>query len=355
MKVCVYAIAKNESKFVDRFCDSAKDADYIAVLDTGSGDDTVQKLRDRGCIVAWDVIDPWRFDVARNKSMELIPEDTDVCLCLDLDEVLAPNWRDELEKNWNGADIGRYVCVCGRNADGTPRSSHVRDKLHKRGAVRWIYPIHEVIEPVKENPVRAYIPTLRCDHLPDDNKSRASYLPLLELAARETPTPRCIHYLGREYMYHWRYEDAIEQFMKYLDVGTWVDERAATMRYLSECHRGSGRIEQSVAWALRAVAEAPYLRENWYCAEKACYYATDWKGVCYYGERAAEIARRSDSGINEAEAWSEAVYDLLSLGYWNIGRPDLALEQGEIALNLAPDDERIANNVEWYRRANESD
>ena len=43
--ICVYAIAKNEAAFVDRFCDAAADADSIAVLDTGSTDDTVERLR----------------------------------------------------------------------------------------------------------------------------------------------------------------------------------------------------------------------------------------------------------------------------------------------------------------------
>ncbi len=350
MKVCVYAIAKNESKHVDRFCDSARDADYIAVLDTGSTDDTVQLLRERGCIVKREVIDPWRFDVARNKSMELIPDDTDVCLCLDLDEVLLPGWRKELEQNWNDADIGRYVCICGRNADGTPQSSHVRDKLHKRGAVKWIYPVHEVIDPIDTNPVRTYIPTLMCEHLPDDTKSRAGYLPLLELAAEETPTPRCVHYLGREYMYHRRYADAIAQFLKYLEMGTWVDERAATMRYLAECYRETGNIGQSKAWAIRSVAEAPYLRESWYAAEKACYFDGDWAGVIYYGEKAASIKIRSDCGINESEAWSAAVYDLLSLGYWFTGRPERAVDSGEIALELEPDNERIIRNIQFYRQ-----
>ena len=35
-KICIYAIARNEEQFVDRFCDAAAEADYIAVLDTGS-------------------------------------------------------------------------------------------------------------------------------------------------------------------------------------------------------------------------------------------------------------------------------------------------------------------------------
>ncbi len=36
MKIVVYAIAKNESSFVDRWMDSMSEADQVVVLDTGS-------------------------------------------------------------------------------------------------------------------------------------------------------------------------------------------------------------------------------------------------------------------------------------------------------------------------------
>ena len=35
MKICVYAISKNEEKFVSRWVNSMKEADEIYVLDTG--------------------------------------------------------------------------------------------------------------------------------------------------------------------------------------------------------------------------------------------------------------------------------------------------------------------------------
>ena len=45
MKVCVYAISKNEEKFVARWVNSMKEADEIFVLDTGSTDNTVEELK----------------------------------------------------------------------------------------------------------------------------------------------------------------------------------------------------------------------------------------------------------------------------------------------------------------------
>ena len=92
-KVCVYAIAKNEEKFVERFMNSVKEADAVYVLDTGSEDDTALKLKQLGAIVKTEIIKPWRFDVARNKALEMVPEDTDICVSIDLDEVFEAGWR----------------------------------------------------------------------------------------------------------------------------------------------------------------------------------------------------------------------------------------------------------------------
>ena len=80
-KICVYAISKNEEKFVDRWYESIKDADYICVLDTGSTDDTIEKLKSHGINVQSKIITPWRFDTARNESLKLIPNDADICIC----------------------------------------------------------------------------------------------------------------------------------------------------------------------------------------------------------------------------------------------------------------------------------
>ena len=92
-KICVYAISKNEEKFVKRWVESMNEADAIYVLDTGSTDQTVKKLKKYGVHVTKKEIKPWRFDVARNESLKLVPEDYDICVCTDLDEVFKPGWR----------------------------------------------------------------------------------------------------------------------------------------------------------------------------------------------------------------------------------------------------------------------
>jgi glycosyltransferase involved in cell wall biosynthesis len=356
-KICVYAIAKDEEKFVNRFVDAAAEADDICVLDTGSTDRTVELLTARGVTVERAEIQPWRFDAARNRSLRLIPADTDICVCADLDEVLSPGWREALERAWQpDTEQARYTCVCSRNPDGTPGTAFLRDKIHKPGLFAWRYPVHEVLVRADGKPAwpAVDVPDMLAEHLPDEGKSRGAYLPLLQRAVEENPTSaRCRHYLGREYMYHGKYETAIAELRVYLGNpgATWAEERSASMRYIAECHLMRGRPEEAVRWALRCAAEAPALRESWYAAEKAAYYAGDWQGVIYYGERAAAIETRSKTCINEAEAWSAEVNDLLSIAYWNTGLCARAIEAAERALVTEPDNARIRENLALYERA----
>ena len=69
MKVAVYTIALNEAKHVERWHESAKQADYLLICDTGSTDDTVDIARSLGITVVQIKLNPWRFDDARNYAL----------------------------------------------------------------------------------------------------------------------------------------------------------------------------------------------------------------------------------------------------------------------------------------------
>ena len=133
-KVCVYAICKNEEKFVDRWMDSMLEADRIVVLDTGSEDGTVEKLRARGAEVTVEAISPWRFDTARNRSLELVPEDADICVCTDLDEVFHPGWREAVEAAAGGVEASPS-CTRRRPAETDGRLSSFPSA--SAGGVTW--------------------------------------------------------------------------------------------------------------------------------------------------------------------------------------------------------------------------
>ena len=119
MNIVVYAICKNEEQFVDRWMDSMGEADRVVVLDTGSTDGTVRRLRERGAEVTEEIVSPWRFDTARNRSLELVDPDAEICVCTDLDEVFHPGWREALERAWRpGASQAAYRYTWSFTPDG---------------------------------------------------------------------------------------------------------------------------------------------------------------------------------------------------------------------------------------------
>ena len=132
--------------------DSVKDADGVYVLDTGSDDNSVALLKECGAHVYQEQITPWRFDVARNKSLALVPDDASICICLDLDEVLEENWRKKLEDAWN-EDTTRASYNYNWSFDkyGKPAVNFYIEKIHTKKDYKWTHPVHEVLTYIGEH------------------------------------------------------------------------------------------------------------------------------------------------------------------------------------------------------------
>ena len=358
MKVCVYAISKNEEKFVSKWVASMKEADEIYVLDTGSTDQTVSLLEEAGVHVKVEVIDPWRFDVARNKSLEMVPEDTDICVCTDFDEVFDPGWREKIEKAWQ-EDTTRcqYTYHWSLDQDDKPVVSFFLNQVHKRFGYRWTHPVHEVLSYDFGEEVVVSCPDVILRHYPDTTKSRSSYLPLLELSVKEDPEDdRNMHYLGREYMYYEMWEKSIATLKKHLSLknAVWKDERAASMRFIARCYKHLGNLEEARRWYSLAFLEAPHLRDA--LVEKALleYEEEQYSEVEKLCFRALEIKEHEKTYINEPFSWNNTIYDLLSISAYYLGRYEQAVYFVDIALEYTPNDSRLLNNRKLFKEKESS-
>lgn len=358
-KVCVYAISKNEEQHVKRWVQSMKEADDIYVLDTGSTDSTVELLKEEGCLVKVETINPWRFDIARNLSLDMVPKNTDICVCTDLDEVFEPGWRKKLEEAWEkGTTRLRYQFYWSVNDDGSPRVFFYLDKIHTRKDYCWKHPVHEVLYYIgneKEN--FSTSDSILLKHFPDQTKSRSSYLPLLELSVKEDPEDdRNMHYLGREYMYYKNFDKAIETLLKHLSLkkATWKSERSASMRYISRCYQELNRPIEAEMWLNKAIEESPYLREP--CVELAflLFQQERYKEVIKYCGMALSINDLEVSYINEPFCWDSTIDDLLSVSYYRLGNLNQALLHAREAYSKSPSDERLRLNLELMEKETSS-
>ncbi len=363
-KVCVYAICKNEASFVDKWIDSMQEADEIIVTDTGSTDNTVEKLKERGATVYVDVISPWRFDVARNVSLEHVPEDADICVCTDLDEIFNVGWRKQLEQAWAQSEekvktevtrTGRYLYNWSLKKDGTPDVQFTYFKIHERQGFRWSYPIHECISYVGTLPLeQVFIDGMVLNHYPDPTKSRGSYLGLLEMAVAENPIDdRMTYYLGREYMYTAQWEKCIGTLKRHLMLPTarWNEERCASMRWIAFAYNKLGKKEEAYSYYYKAIAEAPYLRDPYVEFARAAYEKSDWVTVFFAAEEALKIKNKSTTYVNMGYSWDYTPNDLASLACYHLKMYERALLHVEKALELLPDDKRLLSNKTFIEKA----
>ena len=346
MKIAVYAICKNEEQFVDRFCESAKDADVILIADTGSTDNTVSHANKHNVIVHNICISPWRFDKARDAALALIPADVDVCISLDLDEELQPGWRQEIERVWK-EDTTRlrykFDWGCG--------IAFYYEKIHHRKGYHWHHPCHEYPVPdVRTKEVWAYTDKLLVVHKPDPTKSRGQYLDLLHVAVTEDPRcPRNAFYYARELTFYYKWLDAVVALNKYLDMpeATWQNERCYAMRLLGKCYQELG--QDGVPWLIKATKEAPNTREPWVELADVYYHRGMWQECFDACENALKIKNKEDVYTMDPVVWGSKPHDLLAISAYHLGRKDIAIHHGQIAIELSPEDQRLIKNLEFYK------
>jgi hypothetical protein len=309
MDICVATIMKDEPlDFIERWALSAKSADRRVLVDTGSSGDQVLFARDMGITVHEIQVRPWRFDVARNAALALLP-DCDTVITLDVDEVLLPGWRDALERT---GFAGRHSYHYQWSEDISFRG----DRTHSRYGWMWKHPCHETLTPasfsLEEQPV--FVPGMVIEHHPDPTKPRTSYLPLLALAVEEDPDDdRMAHYYARELYFTNNWDEARVQFMRHLALpsATWPAERAQSYRYLAKMDDYPER------WLLRAVAEDPMRREGWVDLARLAASEDQRAEAAGFAARALSIRQRSGNYMEEAGAWDDAALMAYDASLWD--------------------------------------
>jgi hypothetical protein len=354
LKVAVYTIALNEAAHVERWANSATDADYRVVADTGSTDDTIGRLTRAEVTVHQIAVRPWRFDDARNAAMALIPADVDVCLSMDMDEFLAPGWRPKLEAAWKPEMTALYCRKTARSNpdDSTPLKSFPVKNFHRRWGYRFRRPVHEELSFTEGKEVTGDCGEIVIYHVQDHVKStRKQYLPLMELALQEHPQDAQLYFwLGREYMWAKQPAKGAEMMERYLDLpsSTWPEERSEAMRCLARMQP-----DKKMHWLDRARIEAPHRRETWLDLAEEFHRQSDWPNLFWAGQNGIERTHRTGSYLDDNHCWGFRLFDLAAIGAWHLNVMDRAVEWGKKAAQLDHDNQRLNNNLQFFTQRRE--
>lgn len=268
MKTAIYTISKNEAHNVDSFMQSVNGCP-VYVLDTGSTDNTVELFEKHGANVVQKIISPWRFDIARNEALALVPHDVDVCISIDLDERFDPGWQDKLKSEWSG-NVGSYFYIAEwADEDCTiPSVQSPRTRLHSRHDYEWHRRIHEVIRPrtgVKQDWCSTSIVVKHYQ-----TGGRRNYEPALKKLIEENPTDADAWLqLASERHQKNNFGEALAAYRSYIEA-THSDEREV-LRYrrahawinIAQCLHKLGRNDEMIRAFLSAIAAEPNCREAW--------------------------------------------------------------------------------------------
>lgn len=311
MRIATYTIAKNEAPRIARALHSARGADYRLVVDTGSTDGTIAQAKLAGAKVYPVAISPWRFDTARNTALALLPADIDVCVCLEADEVLVPEWRKHVEDSWTGG-----VTQLTYHFEWDGGVTFLRDRIHARHGYRWHGTTHEAlhVDPRAKHKV-AHIPAVLVQDLPPDGRCGSTdYLNMLWAWCVEEPhSTRAAFYYAREHMFRANVAKSIVEWKRFLSLSpTWPVEREYAFRSLSRLHRNSDRLA-AIRYAKSAVFEMPTMRCPRLVLAEAYITANDWMSAKGAVDRALDITDRANVFTEDAGSWGDYPLQLKEL------------------------------------------
>jgi len=346
LKIAIYTICKNEVNQVERWAASNSEADVRLICDTGSTDGTQEALRKHGVMVFDITVNPWRFDVARNSSLNLLPQDVDICIWQDLDEALLPGWRQEIEEKWQE---GTTVANHRYRFNGGQWQWHY--KIHARHDCFWKYPVHEkLMWATGKERKDIWLQNFYLDEQQEVKGSRTSYLDLLELKLQEGDREwKTYAFLASEYQMLGRYDQELEKRLQSYDLcEDGVIVKSYIARLIASVYARTEDWAKADLWFFKGVTDSPE-RETYYHWAKSYHDRRDWENCYITMKKCTEINARRDGYTNDPAAWGMTAYDIAALAAYNIGLYKQAIDYGQKALDFYPDDPRLQTNLKFYK------
>lgn len=357
-RICVYTVCMNESRHVDSWVDSMKEADRIVALVHDCTDDTEEKLKSRGVIVERTHYDKWRFDVGKNDSMAAAMRNAPDCNILvftSLDEIWDPGWAQILRDNWTeNTNICLYKFVQSHHEDGTDDLVTGFNWIHSNDpAWYWKYPIDERI--MRDDNDFRYVnlfDSLRLNHWPDNQRPRP-YADLRMEMYREYRDDVSLVSVARDYHYLKR-DDELFDLLKDRDFENMTvssEEKSFVASCLADIYaRHRNDIKSAGDLYRRAIAMDPTFRIPylWYgrnlCDMKVYHEAE------YYLREGLKTTRKY-SWLESSSDYEGDIFIWLTVCTYYTGKYIDALAYAQKAFDLMPDNELARNNLGYCKEA----
>lgn len=365
MKIGIYSICKNEESNFENWYNNVKDADRTFVLDTGSTDSTLKLLQAKMDLARTGEIKefsfnylgdrPFAFDTARNMALDALLwssyEELDYVVWVDFDETFPEGWF---------ADLKNALIACEQQGTAPnsmqfnnrfegSESSWYQSRVHRPRQYRWKYCAHEVLMPCVELE-QEVIGSCDITISHPDKELRNDYTALLLESHEQNNDGRSAYYLGREYYYNLKLEQASKYLRECLFTHNgWQAERGEAAKMLSRIH------DKDDVFALKYLhfylAYCNLQREPYIELVRYYYERENWDAVLMYANMALAIEKPSNYLTLDDSCYTYAPHDFMSIAYDRLGDKQKAAYHAAICLQMKPTETRFQENVQYFIEA----
>ncbi|MEG0133137.1 MAG: glycosyltransferase family 2 protein [Clostridium sp.] len=345
-------IVKDEESVIERCITSIRDAvDEVIIVDTGSSDRTKEIAESLGCkIYDFKWID--NFAEARNYGFSKATKD--YIMWLDADDVIGEESIKRLIDLKNNFDVSvksvTMNYVLGQDTKGNTISSLRRNRLVKRSCgFKWIGAIHEYLA-VEEPIINADIDIIhkKEKHYTDRNLRIFKSI----ISSGEILSVRDMFYYGNELYYNGLYDEAIEQYNKFLEFDeAWVEDRKIACKNLANCYAFKDDKDSALKILFKSFEfDAP--RADFCCIIGDILLDRDIvDGAIFWYEIAAKWMPPKDYLALMDTAYYTWVPNLqLCVAYFKKGDIDKSVYHNEEAAKYIPDNPKIEYNRELFEK-----
>lgn len=361
MNISLCLIVKNEEKVLRRCLDSMQFYDELVIVDTGSKDKTVDiALGYTDNVFDFKWIDD--FGAARNYAFEKATGD--ILVWVDADDILidkdAQKFRELLLETFEDRAINGLDCPYIYSHESTGTGEMPEFKYHRLRAIRkgtgfWRARVHEYIDFYDGLERRRKSDAVVFHHYREEGKGKqntARNLRILKKVVDEaTPEekPRYLFYLGKEYTYNNKYEEAIEIFKQYLNVSNWIPEKHRAMYEMAVCYQMLGQKYEAKKYALEAIAINEDYCDPYVLLGIMAYNEARWQDVIKWMTAATQVQAPEVLFFDFIPYSTYVPYDYMSIAYWQLGDKRKGLQCVKKCLEYKPKDERFNFNLDQFK------
>jgi tetratricopeptide (TPR) repeat protein len=365
-KIGLALIARNEETRLPNLLASVSGAfDYVALVDTGSKDKTVdvfnawctgEKERNPEFEAVW-APEPWveDFSVPRKRADALLAEwpDCEYFVWADADDTLthAESLRGLAASM--PADIAAFVFDYdyGQDPHGNCVCRLKRERIVRRAVHgRWEGRVHEAQLIDGQAAFQAPDACEWIHHPEAQGRVPNRNLRILRRWLKDEPrNPRVLGYIGTELMGRGKVKQAAGYFRRYLAEHTgWDEERAQVHRKLAVCLIAMGKLAEAQQTALQALTVMPQWPDSYLTLAEVAYHSHHWTHAGDWSKRVLELGCPDTLLIVNPLEYQVQPRVIMAGSLGGLHRYGSAIEIGSQILALVPDHaEVVATMTAW--------